>query len=137
MMSALTEQEFQDHMRSLHHPEIADDSAGLTFPSIGVYSRMRRMPRRPVECADGFTMSVQAGWGKYSSPRDDYDGNYTAWECGFPSADPITEALRECAEDPSRLTDTVYGYVPTAVVIAEIQAHGGLRAASPTQPPGE
>jgi hypothetical protein len=122
----ITEKLFQDHMRSLHYPE-RDSSNGLA-PGIGIYLPMRRDPRRAVTCADGFTISVQGGWGKYSSPRDDIAGDYAAWECGFPSAEPLTAELKQRAEDPGRWLDTVYGYVPTAVVIAEIEAHGGFAA---------
>ena len=123
----ITEQEFQDHMRSLHEAELAP-ADGMTFPAIGIHHPQRRNPRRRVVCADGFHISVQAGWGKYSAPRDDIDGDYSMWECGFPSAEPLTEALRAKAESPDDLTSTVYGYVTTAEVIAEIEAHGGFKS---------
>lgn len=42
------------------------------------------MPRPVIECADGFTMSVQAGIYLYCEPRDDY-GPYSAVEVGYPS----------------------------------------------------
>lgn len=37
-----------------------------------------------IECADGFTMSVQASRSHYCTPRNDV-GPYTAVEVGFPS----------------------------------------------------
>ena len=90
-----------------------------------------RKPHNPViTCKDGFTMSVQARDGAYCTPRSDYpDTPYTHVECGYPSSTPITEALRkfaECVISDMDYTDTVYGYVPTEVVQAELDAHGGI-----------
>ena len=88
---------------------------------------MRRFFER-VQCADGFSMSVQAGSGMYCSPRDD-DGPWTEVEVGFPSAKE--PALKEYAEDPDAGLDknghvsTVYGWVPMETVLAIIESHGG------------
>ena len=78
---------------------------------------------RAVVCADGFTMSVQASGRNYSTPRDDV-GPYTEVEVGFPSS--YDYHLSSYAEDPSKPTETVYGYVPADTVIMCIDAHGGM-----------
>ena len=78
----------------------------------------------PVECADGFTMSVQAHEGAYCSPRMDNAEKYTAVEVGFPSREePL---LLDFAEDSDRPTKTVYGWVPAKVVVNVIAKHGGM-----------
>ena len=84
-----------------------------------------------VECADGFCMSVQANEGAYCEPRND-DGPYTEVEIGYPS-DPEIMIMR-WAEDKSRPTDTVYGWVPVGVVRDVIVKHKG--AVSGEVPPG-
>ena len=76
-----------------------------------------------VKCADGFSMSVQAGKGSYCSPRDD-SGPYDSVEVGFPSS--YDYYLHEYAEDPGKPTDTVYGWVPADTVMMCIEAHGGM-----------
>ncbi|WP_442803601.1 hypothetical protein OG411_29720 [Streptomyces pseudogriseolus] len=101
---------------------------------------------RPVDnrivCADGFTLSVIAGAGYYSTPRPallsglpdglvsnaprDYPGPYTSVEVGFPSARPEPwAAWAERAEDDGDPTGTVYGYVPVQMVRELILSHGG------------
>lgn len=82
-----------------------------------------RFPR--IECADGFSMSVQGGYGIYSSPRDDFADKYSEVEVGYPSE--REELLMEYAEESACPTDTVYGYVPIAVVVAVVEKHGGLK----------
>ena len=78
-----------------------------------------------VKCADGFTVSVQASRYFYSTPNAYMaEGCYTHWELGFPSeADAL---INEYAKDEDNLTDTVYGFVPTEIVNALIEKHGGL-----------
>ena len=67
-------------------------------------------------------MSVQGNEGAYCSPRND-EGPYDSVEVGFPSvADTL---LQPYAEDSSKLTDTVYGWVPSTVVLEVLQSHGG------------
>ena len=68
-------------------------------------------------------MSVQASNRNYSTPRDDV-GPYTEVEVGFPSS--YDYHLSSYAEDPSKPTETVYGYVPADTVIMCIDAHGGM-----------
>jgi len=81
-----------------------------------------------VVCADGFSVSVQASDFNYCSPRDSI-GPWSQVECGFPtSKDP---ALEEWAEDPDApieggLVQTVYGWVPSEVIMRVIESHGGV-----------
>ena len=75
-------------------------------------------------CADGFEMSVQAHNGAYCSPREDNAEKYTAAEVGFPSR--VEPMLMQWAEESSRPTDTVYGWVPVQVIINVIAKHGGM-----------
>tara|TARA_B100000900_G_scaffold62342_1_gene47828 strand:- start:2556 stop:2855 length:300 start_codon:yes stop_codon:yes gene_type:complete len=78
-----------------------------------------------IRCADGFTMSVQAGSGGYSSPRMG-EGPFTAVEVGFPSA--REEMLMEYIDgDPETTepTGTVYGWVPAEVILKVVTKHGG------------
>lgn len=77
-----------------------------------------------VKCADGATVSVQASQYHHCEPRHDV-GPYLSVECGFPSVPPPESWMPYC-EDPSRPTDTVYGFVPLSVVREFIDAHGGM-----------
>ena len=83
---------------------------------------MKKM-NKAIECADGFTMSVQAGETNYSMPRSD-TGPYVEAEVGFPS-EPESLLLKY-ADDSERPTDTVYGWVPRQVIINVIAKHGGM-----------
>lgn len=76
-------------------------------------------------CEDGFEMSVQAGSGSYSAPREDLEsGEYTACEVSFPNRKE--ELLMPYAEeDPETPTDSVYAYVPVEVIEQIIEKHGG------------
>lgn len=105
-----------------------------------------------ITCADGFSVSVIAGGGAYSTPRSaipgprgerreglglgmlpsDYPGPYTTVEVGFPSTRPEPwenvdpkEGWRFYAEEPDEPTETVYGYVPSGMVRDLLAAHGG------------
>ena len=88
----------------------------------GQYLGRKTLPR--VRCADGTTLSVQAGKGLYCIPRND-DGPWTHVEVGYPSVDPGPLML-EYAETPDDPTGTVYAYVPIHIVMFFIGAHGGL-----------
>ena len=77
-----------------------------------------RLPR--VTCADGFSVSIQAGPCLYSTPRG--AGPWSAVELGFPSL--AESALVEYAEDPDDLTGTVYAFVPCEVLAEILDAHG-------------
>ena len=82
--------------------------------------------RPRVKCADGFTISVQAGKGLYSNPRVDADF-YSEVELGFPSCeDPL---IRPYAEDWKAPCKTVYAYVPVYLVDELLQKHGGIAGA--------
>lgn len=73
-------------------------------------------------CADGFSVSIQASEKNYCTPRNN-SGPYTEVELGFPSLKD--GLLLPYAEDPDNPTETVYGYVPSAVVLEVLEAHGG------------
>lgn len=77
---------------------------------------------KPIVCADGFSMSVQASATNYCSPRTD-SGPYDSVEVGYPNR--TEQLLLQWAEDPGDPTGTVYGYVPSLVVWDVINKHGG------------
>lgn len=78
-----------------------------------------------MEFADGVTLSVQAHYGAYSQPRDDFADFYISVECGYPS-EPIEE-LSPYQDGDGDPLQSVYGYVPIDVVEAVIKKHGGLK----------
>ena len=80
-----------------------------------------------ITCSDGFSLSVQATHGAYCQPRKNI-GPWYEVEVGFPSAKP--ELIMHRAEDPSRPTETVYGYVDIELVEQLIDLHGGIVAGS-------
>lgn len=80
-----------------------------------------------VECVDGLKMSVQASAYHYCSPRDS-EGPWYNVEVGFPTRE-VAE-IAGFAEDPSRPTDTVYGYVPLEKVAEAIVNAGGFAEVS-------
>lgn len=103
-----------------------------------------RTLQNDITCVDGFALSVIAGRGTYCTPRPDwpfeggtsadYSGPYTHVEVGFPSERPEPwepvdgpECWQRYAEDPEEPTETVYGYVPVALVRHLIELHGGER----------
>ena len=77
-----------------------------------------------IECADGFSMSVQASSHNYCSPRVDNAPSYDEVEVGFPNSyEPL---LTSYAEDKENYTGTVYGWVPVGVVTMVCAKHGGI-----------
>jgi hypothetical protein len=85
-----------------------------------------------VHCADGFSMSVQAGPYNYCQPQVNGAPKYDLVEVGFPgSMEPLLMPYAETPEDP---TGTVYAYVPVELVTNVIVKHGGL--VSGEVPPG-
>lgn len=78
---------------------------------------------RPVVCADGLEMSVQASPIHYCVPRE-FAESYTHVEIGFPSM--VIHALMPYCEDRMDPRDTVYHYVPVEVVERVIANHGGF-----------
>tara|TARA_Y100001970_G_scaffold23041_1_gene26916 strand:- start:4878 stop:5192 length:315 start_codon:yes stop_codon:yes gene_type:complete len=86
------------------------------------YDSSGRPEWEAVHCADGFNMSVQASRYNYCSPRNN-TGPWYSVEVGYPSH--LDVLLRPYAEEPDRPTDTVYGYVPSEIILAVVEAHGG------------
>jgi hypothetical protein len=82
---------------------------------------VRLLPR--LTCKNGLTLSVQASYTHYCTPRQDR-GPWTHVEVGFPSVK--VEALMPYAEREDKPTDTVYGWVPIELVEQVIQENGGL-----------
>ena len=78
------------------------------------------------ECADGFTVSVQASSGSYCTPREDDAESYCSVELGYPSV--YDDLIIEWAEDPEAPTETVYGWVPCHIVTLLLTKHGGMVA---------
>ena len=83
-------------------------------------------PRRNViECKDGFTMSVQASYFHYCTPRaNGWETVYTSVEVGFPNKKE--DLLMDWAEDNDNPVDTVYAYVPASIIRNIIHKHGGM-----------
>ena len=92
-----------------------------------------KIPRRYqlVVCADNFSISVQASEYAYCSPRDNV-GPYKDVELGYPSQPD--DLIAKWAEDKTRPTETIYGWVAVDVVRDLIAKHGG--AVRGTVPPG-
>ena len=79
---------------------------------------------KTVFCKDGFSMSVQANGYAYCRPRVDNAPIYKEVEIGYPShREPL---IMKYAEDQSKPTSTVYGYVPVHLVTLVITKHGGM-----------
>ncbi len=87
------------------------------------FDMLKVFPR--ITCADGLSISIQAGRSAYCSPRDNR-GGWWAFEAGFPSEVPSDELL-SFAENRDNPTETVYGYVPISVLQAELDMHGGIK----------
>ena len=79
---------------------------------------------KPVICADGFKMSVQANdMGSYST-RDVATGRYSHVEVGFPNRfEPL---LQPWVDNPNQPLDGVYPYVPVERVALVCAKHGGV-----------
>lgn len=76
-----------------------------------------------IKCVDGFSISVQASYLHYCTPRKNKAWPYREVELGYPSR--LDELIDDYAEDPGS-TKTVYGYVPIEVVNQLIDKHGGF-----------
>ena len=80
--------------------------------------------RPRMRCADGFSISIQAGFYRYCRPRNNEADTYESVELRYPNMeDPI---IADYAENPDDLTETVYKYVPIEVVNELIEKHGGI-----------
>jgi hypothetical protein len=88
--------------------------------SVGFSSRT---PADSIICKDGFKFSVQASANHYCTPRSDDAHAYTHFEVGYPSQ--YEESLAPYAEEPGT-TETVFGWVPLAVIVYLINKHGGV-----------
>jgi hypothetical protein len=85
---------------------------------------MKAKLNKPVICADGFSMSVQANETAYCRPRIDNAERYEAVEVGFPTEEEAL--LLDYADDRENPTDTVYGWVPSETVTLVIAKHRGM-----------
>ena len=93
---------------------------------IGAHTYKRVAPH--ITCADGTTMSVQAGAYLYCSPRMN-TGPWSQVEVGFPSEAP-PESWSEYFDGDwgaDDRTDSIYPYIPISLVAEYIDAHGGMR----------
>lgn len=103
-------------------------STGFRYPGRDNFPAM--------ECADGFSMSVQGHFGAYSTPRDDYAESYSAVEVYCLSEpepllnDHDNERRRAFGFDTTEQRagiDQPSAYVPIAVIEAIVAKHGGLK----------
>ena len=77
---------------------------------------------KPIECTDGFTMSVQASEFHYATPRSNNTKAYIEYEVGYPSErEELLMPFHECEDS------TVFCWVPAEVIIQVILKHGGMR----------
>lgn len=82
--------------------------------------------KAPIYCKDGFSMSVQASYIHYCSPRKN-TGPWETFEVGFPTMlEPKLYPFMEMRDGEP--TQSVYGWVPIKVLIQIIAWHGGLRS---------
>lgn len=82
--------------------------------------------RPRIECKDGFSISVQAGYGKYSMPSTNIEtGEYFLVELGYPSEPDVL--INHYADDKTNYKNTIYPYVPVVVVERLIEKHGGVK----------
>lgn len=91
--------------------------AGEVEP-VGSAGRLYKRVAPQLACVDGSTMSVQASETHYCTPRDN-SGPYThveVWCCG------TVPAWYEYGDG-----DDLYAYVPTELVVEEIDRRGGLK----------
>ena len=81
----------------------------------------RFVPQMPcIICADGTTLSVQAGSMLYATPRTN-KGPYSAVEVSFPSSPPPSTW-----DEYSDGNFGVWGFVPIELVHFYIAGHGGI-----------
>ncbi len=104
----------------------------LTLPRLQQYLRgsekirsapVKTLPR--LNCADGFSISVQASDFHACSPRS-LTGPYSHVECALPSQEVATLAPFILDEPGVSPLESVYRNVPVLVVIELINEHGGL-----------
>ena len=82
--------------------------------------------RKPVVCADGFRISIQASSAHYSAPRAKARA-YKACELGYPSeSDDLIKEYAQQDLGENNYVDCVYPYVPAKVIQALLEKHGGI-----------
>jgi hypothetical protein len=87
------------------------------------------MARQRIQCADGFSVSIQASAGHYCEPRIDNAKSYTHVELGYPKQNPpdyIKEYVEWCVDSEPPYTNCVYPHVPAELVDRMINEHGGI-----------
>lgn len=83
------------------------------------------MIRRPIVCADGFTIEVQASDIHRCTPPTS-TGPWTAVECRNPSGKvPVRWEWWKCGWGPDQAP--VFEWVPVGIVEALIESHGGAK----------
>jgi hypothetical protein len=95
----------------------------FNLPKAGGSQGGSHMPRQRVQIGE-INLSIQADKFKYCSPRENGLSEYEDWEIGYPS-EPIPELIEFAESD--QYTDTVYGYVPTSVILEIITRLGGIK----------
>lgn len=83
-------------------------------------------PARRIRCKDGYSVSIQAGNGKYSTPAFFNINGYTEYELGFPSEHDGTLVEYMERNQSDRQVSSVFPYTPASVVTRLILRHGGL-----------
>ena len=81
-----------------------------------------------VNCADGFSFSMQASRFHYSMPRVAGRKSYKCMEIGYPSdREPLLEPYKEdLGDSDSKWNNCVYPFVPYEVIEAIVEKHGGI-----------
>ena len=77
-------------------------------------------------CVGGLSLSIQASEYHYCSPRvNKPTGGYDCVEVGFPTRK--LQKLKQYAEQPMRMTKSVFGYVPIKELAEVIDDFGGIK----------
>ena len=74
--------------------------------------------RKPIVCADGFRLSVQASVTHYCTPRDNI-GPYFSVEVMSDGSEPLLGT-------PGKYDDGITGWIPARTVLSVIFKHGGI-----------
>lgn len=95
----------------------------------GEITRIYIDTRPKVICADGYSVSIQASFSHYCTPRLTFNPGYeecgyTEVELGFPNM--VDEELLKYAEDPYDPLNSIYAYVPVELVEEILTKHGGI-----------
>jgi hypothetical protein len=121
-----------------------EQSIGLTTPTVTALNEVMQgllghmsipIVRRRIHCGDGVSLSVQAGCGMYSTPRNN-EGPWSNFEVGY------IRTRANCNLRPPEIwyqyaltNDTgdgaIFANVPYALVMSFIADHGGLAEHAP------